>query len=1003
MLKHNFIKCLWGAAMFTALLMPAVSAVAQDTETVSGRVSDSGGNPIIGATVIVQGSNRGTVTDAQGDFSIAAARGETLQFSFLGYSSSQVEITSSRVDVSLQEDAQRLDELVVVGYGTARRSDLTGSVSSVSSSDIEKRPVTNMASALQGQVPGVVVSSVSGAPGEGLKIRIRGANSVIGDNDPLYVVDGVVLSIGTNELNVGDIESMEILKDASATAIYGSRGANGVVLITTKRGAIEQPATIRFSANVGVSSVPRRYDLLDAGEFAELTTVYKPNYFTNEQIAAYKRDGGVDWQDQIFQRGVTQNYDVGVSGGGAKTTYYVSGNFINQSGIVKRSSMNRYTFRSNISTQVGERLKVDLNMTAGQSKGLNTGDRGGKGSVVWLAAIYAPTFALRETDGTWHRTDNLVGPSYANPAMTLAERHSDWLRNTMSANTKFSLSIIEGLKFDVVFGVDNISTQSGNISNKWINPTNTTASLSERKNYTWQNSNILTYNKTFGDKHALSLMAANEQSSTMASAFNANGTAIEPISVGYDNLGLAATQTIGSSRSQFSLQSWLGRVTYSFDNRYLLTATFRADGSSKFQGKNKWGYFPSAAFAWRVSEESFMQEVDAISTLKLRASWGETGNQGVNPYATISVVSNSPYAYGQDARFPGTSYSGADNPFLTWETTAQTNVGVDLGFFNGALSLSADYYHKKTSDLLLGVSIPAYDGGGRVNRNVGDVKNEGFEITLGATPFNRAIRWDISGNFSRHRNTILSLGDETFIQNSGTPAEGMFATSPFALKVGESLGSFYGYRWDGVYKSSEAAEAAKYKFAPGDNKYRDINEDNVHDTKDQEIIGSALPKFTWGLDNTVSWKNLSFNIMLQGVHGNKMINTMYAGAATILSDATAISHVDGRDFWTPQNDNARFASPVTSTGKNHVASTQFLEDASFIKVKNIGISYNFTKAKTGFADIKLTLSAQNILTFTRYSGFDPEVSTTSSDVDGAIDLGGYPNPRVVTFGIQATF
>ncbi len=1003
MLKHNFIKCLWGAAMFTALLMSAVSAVAQDTETVSGRVSDSGGNPIIGATVIVQGSNRGTVTDAQGDFSIPATKGETLQFSILGYSSSQVEITSSRVDVSLREDAQMLDELVVVGYGTAKRSDLTGSVSSVSSSDIEKRPVTNMASALQGQVPGVVVSSVSGAPGEGLKIRIRGANSVIGDNDPLYVVDGVVLSIGTNELNVGDIESMEVLKDASATAIYGSRGANGVVLITTKRGAIEQPATIRFSANVGISSLPRRYDLLDAGEFAELTTVYKPNYFTNEQIAAYKRDGGVDWQDQIFQRGVTQNYDVGVSGGGAKTTYYISGNFIDQSGIVKRSSMNRYTFRSNISTQVGERLKVDLNMTAGQSKGLNTGDRGGKGNVVWLAAIYAPTFAMREPDGAWHRTDNLVGPNYANPAMTLAERYSDWRRNSMSANTKFSLSIIDGLKFDVVFGVDNISTQSGNVANQWMNPTNTTASLSERKNYTWQNSNILTYNKTFGDKHELSLMAANEQSSTMASAFNANGTAIEPISVGYDNLGLAATQTIGSSRSQFSLQSWLGRVTYSFDSRYLLTVTFRADGSSKFQGKNKWGYFPSAAFAWRVSEESFMQEVDAISNLKLRVSWGETGNQGVNPYATISVVSNSPYAYGQDARFPGTSYSGADNPFLTWETTAQTNVGVDLGFFNGALSLSADYYHKKTSDLLLGVSIPAYDGGGRVNRNVGDVKNEGFEITLDATPFNRAIRWNISGNFSRHRNTILSLGDETFIQNSGTPAEGMFATSPFALKVGESLGSFYGYRWEGVYRSSEAAEAAKYKFAPGDNKYRDINEDNVHDTKDQEIIGSALPKFTWGLDNTVSWKNLSLNIMLQGVHGNKMINTMYAGAATILSDATAISHVDGRDFWTPQNDNARFASPVTSTGKNHVASTQFLEDASFIKVKNLGLSYNFTKDKTGFADIKLTLSAQNILTFTRYSGFDPEVSTTSSDVDGAIDLGGYPNPRVVTFGIQATF
>jgi TonB-linked SusC/RagA family outer membrane protein len=987
--------------------IPTPAPAARQTQqgrSISGVVRDSSG-PVVGAYVSVQGTSQGVITGSAGEFSIqGVAPGAVLQVSFLGYVTREIAVGSqTSVTITLEEDAQVLDELVVIGYGTAKRSDLTGSVSSVSSRDIEKRPVTNLASALQGQVPGVVISSVSGAPGEGLKIRVRGANSVIGDNDPLYVVDGVVLSIGTNELNVGDIESVEILKDASATAIYGSRGANGVVMITTKRGGIEQPTAIRFTANVGVNMLPKRYDLLDAGQFAELTTIYRPGYFTDDQIAAYKRNGGVDWQDQIFQAGVTQNYDVGVYGGSAKTTFYISGNYIDQTGIVKNSSMSRYTFRSNLSTQVGNRLKVDLNMTAGRSKGLNTGDRGGKGSVVWLASIFAPTFNIREEDGSWHRNDNLTGPNYANPAMTLTERHSDWLRNTMSANTKFSLSIVDGLQLDVLFGVDNISTQSGNISNTWINQTNTTASLSERKNYTWQNSNILTYAKTFADVHDLTVMVANEQSSTLSSAFNANGTAIEPISVGYDNLGLASTQTIGSSRSQFLLQSWFGRVAYSFNDRYLLTATFRADGTSKFQGKNKWGYFPSAAFAWRVSEESFMQGVDAISNLKFRASWGVTGNQGVNPYATIAVVANNPYAYGQDTRFPGTSYSGADNPNLKWETTAQTNVGIDIGFLNGGLRLSADYYYKKTSDLLLGVTIPAYDGGGRVNRNVGDVQNNGFEVILGATPFRRAIRWDVNANFSAHRNKILNLGDETFILNSGTPAAGMFQASPFALQVGESLGSFYGYRWEGIYKTSEAAEAEVYGFVPGDNKYKDLNNDKKLDTNDQEMIGSALPKFTWGFDNTLTWKNLSLNIMLQGVHGNKMINTMYASATTILSDATAISHVDGLDYWTPQREGARFANPTTSTGKNHIASTQFLEDASFVKVKNLGLSYNFEKAKTGFADIKLTVSAQNILTFTKYSGFDPETSTTSSDVDGAVDLGAYPNPKIVTFGIQMTF
>ncbi|MBP6169887.1 MAG: TonB-dependent receptor [Bacteroides sp.] len=1016
MLKQKLIHCYVSITVGAALLMPAAPmmaateetpsqyAIEQESRPIKGTVSDAKGNPIIGVNVVIKGTGNGTITDIDGNFSLNAKTGSVLLFSYIGYVNKEVKVTSTgELSVTLIEDAQMLDELVVVGYGTAKRSDLTGSVSSVTSKDIEKRPVTNLASALQGQVPGVVISNVSGAPGAGLKFRVRGANSIIGSNDPLYVVDGVVLNIGTNELNVGDIESVEVLKDASATAIYGSRGANGVVLITTKRGGKEQPTRVRATANVGVAMLPNKYDLLSAGEFAELANVYRNDYFSADQIAGFKKNGGVDWQDEVFQTGITQSYDIGVSGGSPKTTFYISGNYIDQTGIVTNTDMQKYSFRSNVSTTVGEKLKIDLNMTAARTTGLNTGDYGSKGSPVWLAPIYSPTFAMYDENGNWNRYDNLCGPNYANPAMTLQERHSDYLRNTMSANTKLSYQIINGLKLDVLFGVDNISTENGGVSNAWIS-SNPGASLSEEKTYTWQNSNILTYEKTFANDHNMTLMAANEQTSSTNSYFSASGSGIDPISVGYNNLGLASTKNIASRKTKYSLQSFFGRAAYSYKSKYMLTATFRADGTSKFQGSNKWGYFPSAAAAWRVSEEAFMKDIETISNLKLRGSWGITGNQGVNPYATIAVVSNWSHAYGQGSMYPGTYYTGADNPNLKWETTAQTNVGFDIGFFNGRLGFSFDYYYKKTSDLLLGVSIPSYDGGGRVNKNVGDVENKGVEFTITATPIDtRDLRWDISGNFSSHRNKVVDLGDEDFILSSTIPAAGMFPTSPFALKVGESLGSFYGYRWEGIYKSSEAAEAAKFGFKPGDNKYANIYDDGVINSQDQEIIGSALPKFVWGLDNTVTWKDFSLNVMVQGSHGSKVLNTMYAGASTILSDATAISSVDGKDFWTPQNENAKFQDPTTSTGKNFIASTQFLQDGSYVKVKNIGLSYNLDKAKTKFADLKFTVSAQNLFTFTKYKGYDPEASTTTGDVDGAVDLGAYPNPKTITFGVQMTF
>ena len=974
---------------------------------ITGTVTDTDGVPFPGVNVVIKGANIGVITGADGQFSINIPNEDAvLVFSFVGYATQEVLVGDQRaINVTLNEDTRQLEEVVVIGYGTSKKSDLTGSLSTVSNKNIEKLPVTNIASALQGQVPGASISNLSGAPGSELKVRIRGANSILGSNDPLYVVDGVVLNVGLNELNVGDIENITILKDASATAIYGSRGANGVVLFTTKKGGNQTPQ-VQASVNLGINQLPKKYDLLDAASFAEITNVFRPGYFSSAEIENFRKNGGVDWQDEVFQTGITQDYKLGVSGGSPTSSYYISGNVIDQTGIVTNSKMSKYLLRSNVSTSVGKRLKIDLSLTGGRTTGLNTGDNGAKGTPVWLAPIFSPTFPIYDADGKWNRTDNLCGTNYSNPLMQLKERHGDFLNTSLTANTKLSYQIINGLKLDVLLGIDNISRQNGNISNEWITNNNpTTASLSESKSYTWQNSNILTYNTNIQGKHDITVMAANEQTSTLYSYFNASGMGVYPISVGYNNLGLADTKNASSNRTKYALQSFFGRVAYSFMGKYLLTATYRADGTSKFQGKNKWGYFPSAALAWRVTEESFMQGQTVVNNLKIRGSWGITGNQGVNPYATIARVDNYSNSYGQPSMYPGTYYVGADNPDLKWETTEQTNIGFDVSFLQGRIALSADYYVKNTSDLLLAVSIPNYNGGGSINKNVGDVQNKGFEFTLFAVPVaTKDFSWDFNFNISSYKNKVVNLGEEKMIWSSTIPITGMFQDSPFVLKIGESMGSFWGYRWEGIYKSSEAAQAAQFGFQPGDNKYLNFDAtDSEITSTDQHIIGCALPKFVWGFDNNFSYKNWSLNILLQAVQGRKILNTTYASASVLDSDATAITSVDGADYWTPQNENAKFGSLTTNTGKTFMASSQFLQDGSYVKVKNIGLSYDIKRSVTGFADIRLTVSAQNLLTFTKYKGYDPETSSSSNDIDGAVDVGAYPNPRTISFGLQLNF
>jgi TonB-linked SusC/RagA family outer membrane protein len=974
-------------------------------QNISGTITDVADNkPIAGVNVVEKGTTHGTMTNADGKYTLSISDpGGTLVFSFIGYKSQEVAISGqSVINVQLAAEAQALSEVVVTGYGTVRRSDLTGSVASVTTRNFQAEPVKTFTQAIQGRAAGVVVTNNSGAPGGVVKVRIRGTSSLYGANDPLYVVDGVALNINIADLNPNDIESIEVLKDASATAVFGNRGANGVVMITTKKGLSEVPQ-VQINIAPAISNVAYKYDLMNAGTFADFVNVYRPGYFTQQQIDDFKRNGGTDWQKEIFRTGLTQNYQVSATGGSARTKYFISGQYLNQDGILLNTSQERTSIRSNITTELSKKFKLEVNLYGSRIKGLNNLENGSKTNPVISAVFYSPTFPVYTEYGTWNRFDNLCGPLALNPRMVLEERYQDNLSNSLTSDMKLTYNIFKDLTLDILFGADINAYRSGGYENSWINASATKASILTSNNIFWQNSNILTYHKNIKNVHDIVFTGVYEQSRNTYDGFNGYGSGVYPITVGYNNLGISQTQSVTSSWSQWSLRSFLGRVSYTLMNKYLLTVSYRADGTSKFQSPNKWGYFPSAALAWKVSEESFLKDNSFISNLKLRGSWGITGNQGINPYATIARIGSMMNTFGLSQSLPGSIVQGIDNPDLKWETTTQTNVGFDLSVLKDRISLSADYFFKETNDLLFGVTVPSYNGGGTVNRNIGTMQNKGVEVVLSGVPVSAGdFRWDASFNFTSIKNKLTSLGADTFLLG-GNYASGLTQESPFCLKVGESLGSFWGWEWQGVYKSSEAAEAAKYGFQPGDNKFLDYNHDGILDSKDKHVIGSALPNFVWGFNNTFTYKNFELNIFFMGQQGNKMLNLPYACSSIILSDATSINNKDGLNYWTPEHENAAFANPTNSSNKNEVITTQFLQDASFTKLKNIALSYNLSKNLVKIADLKLTVSAQNLLTITKYKGFDPETSTSSNDVDGAIDVGAYPSARTFTFGIQVKF
>ena len=963
---------------------------------VKGKVINEKGEPIPGANVHAKGSSVAVQTGFDGSFTIDVPENITkLVISFIGMQEQEVVIGKDPLTIVLKEKGQELEDIVVIGYGTKKRKDLTGAVTTLSSDSYKDQPVLNSASALQGRVAGVSVNNNSGAPGGGVKVRIRGANSVNAGNDPLYVVDGIALSsLGFQDVNVNDIESMEILKDASATAIYGSRGANGVILITTKSGKSGK-AKIQYNSFVSFNSPMKKYNLMDAVTYAKVANITagatifpNPDSFVNKTT---------DWQSLIFADAITQNHQLSASGGNDNTKYFISGFYTDQQGLLLNTSQKKFGLRSNLGIKLSDRFNLDLGMFISRINSSNNTDTGGKGNPVMSAITWAPTELVYDdkTNGLYNRTG--ISTMWGNPYMILKERNNNDFSNVGIFNGKLKYKITDWLSFTVNAGLDMKVSKGAFLNNDWISPGNMGSGQSMNESYTFQNSNVLNFHKRFNDVHDLTVTLVTENTSNKTSGFNASGSGLTSTTNGYNNLSLNASQGISSFYSNWGLLSYMSRLEYSYNSKYLLTATMRRDGSSKFQEKNRWSNFPSVGLGWKLSEESFIKNLNLFSNLKLRAGWGITGNQAIGPYSTLGLLNAVNYSYGTNNAYLGYTVGNPATPDVKWETSRQTDIGFDMGLLDDRLTITADYYNKNTSDLLLFTNIPNYSGGGSFLKNIGKVNNKGFEFAVDYKAIQtKDFKWSIGGNLSTNKNKVVSLGEESILLRG--PLNGLITSQIQAVKVGEPLGAFYLIPWTGIYNNDDPTLG----FKAGDNRYTDVNGNNSIGFEDKVISGSATPKWQWGFNNNVSYKNFELNVFVQGAHGNKMFNATYAATAVPTSDVAYPTLNEVSNYWTSQNTSAIWANPGSKTNRNIIESTRFLQDAGYVRFKNISLSYSLPKDLLKGSSAKLTISAQNMITFTKYKGFDPEASSTSafSDADAGIDMGAYPSPKTVTLSLN---
>ncbi|HUX56921.1 MAG TPA: TonB-dependent receptor [Bacteroidales bacterium] len=992
------------------LLVIPINTYAQGI-LVKGKVtSDEDGTPMPGINVVVKGTTIGAMTDVDGNYSINAPDGNgTLVFSFVGYIAEEIPIENkSLINVSLKVDITTLREVVVIGYGTQEKKDITGSVSQVKSQALESAPVYNLEQSLKARVSGIQVLQNSGSPGGRIEVRIRGGNSMVGSNDPLYVVDGFPIAGGIDYIDPSDIESIDILKDASSTAIYGARGANGVVIITTRRGEKGQTGRIEINSSYGVQKETKRYDVLNSKQYAIIANEWLKNqglppYFNLNEI----QGEGTDWQDVVFRTGQVQNHSITFSGGGDRTAYSLSGNYFGQNGIVFNSSANRGNIKINLDHEVNKRLDLELNLTLGRNEvnqlpmdNAAFGETGQMNS--HLAA--PPTLPVYDENGDPTRIEHayfFASQDMRNPVIYNKPYKNRNLKNSILGNTSIALKIIEGLKFTTRFGFEYYMNFDETFVPIIFSDDKGSATERYNNSNSFLNENTLHYLKTFNN-HRLDLVGGITYQS-FTGRYTSLGVSEFPNNITENyNIGSASVINIPSNNiSEWKLLSGLARINYSYDDKYLITVSMRADGSSRFGENNKWGYFPSAALGWRMTEEPFMESLSFIYDLKLRGSYGITGNTALSPYQSLSRLGSLRTIYGSNTEVVGYAPSTVGNPSLRWETTAQYDIGFDLSIFTGAIGITFDYYRKVTSNLLAAVPLPPSMGFTSTLKNVGEMGNKGIEFAVNANVLKKTFKWDIYATISRNKNKILELegGSDILGSSFGHP----FNAPANLARVGESFGVFYGLKEDGL-------------TADGSIKYVDISgpdgvPDGIINTFDRAIIGSPHPKFIYGLNHDFSYKNFSLNIFFEGVYGNDIF---WATAGVFLGSYqrghNQLTDIMG-NYWTAENPDPNAKFPKISSASNAQVSDRYIKDGSYLRVKTLVITYNIPVGKIPWINkVQVYFSGNNLFTFTNYPGLDPEVNTRGSDASSAssklfmgVEQNPYPFAKTFSFGTRLMF
>ncbi len=971
--------------------------------TISGTVIDSlTREPLQGALVQLEGVTHSVATDGAGKFNFVTGQKlpATLIISYVGYKKTSAVIKSSPVEIQLSPDLKYLDEIVVVGYGTQRKGDLTGSISSISTKELNSYPVFDAVAGLQGKTAGVQVIQNSGKPGGNISVRIRGGNSLLGNNEPLYVVDGFAITGSPESLNPQDIESIEILKDASASAIYGSRGANGVVLITTKNGQAGK-SEITFDSYYSIQKLRKKIDLMNATEFAILANERALNdgvtpFFTESQINSFGK--GTDWQDVLYRTAPLQNHAITASGGNEKTQFSISGSFTDQVGIVLGSNLKRESLRGNFNQKISDKVKITFSSTLSNTdlSDINS-DNGSKGGSIINGLLGAPpTISPKDENGSYNNVQaySFSPNNLINPLALAIERTQRQNTKYILAGTSVKYEPIEGLSFNSSFGIEaGISKQSIYSPSIIFSTPTGQAKISSSDNLNVLNENTVTYTKVLNSDHSFTALGGITYQQNQIKAYDTgNATGFSTDKLGAGNIQSASVPgTPANQSSKWNLFSYLGRLNYAFKETYLVTASIRADGSSRFAEGNKWGYFPSVAFAWKAINEDFINHISFLSDLKFRFSWGITGSTAVDPYQTINSLSPNQIIL-DDQLYIGyaPSYSNFANPNLKWETTRQIDAGVDIAFLKNRLNLTFDLYRKNTHDLLANVPLPSSTGYASTISNIGKISNTGIEIGLNSLVVNKAFKWNVNANLAANRNQVeeLSEGKDVFGGQLPQPLE----ASVNLVREGEPVGVFYGYLEDGLTEN-------------GLIQYKDLNDDGKISNSDRTIIGNPNPKFYYNVGSSISYKNFEFNFQLQGVEGLEVFNmNLTAQANSFWWGENQLKDLyDNR--WTNENQNPNAKYPKVSSKNAFLPSDRFVEDASFLRLKNIQLAYTVPSTLFGVSwmkNLQLYVSGQNLFTLTNYSGYDPEVNTrgSSNSITLGIDQSGYPSTKMYTLGAR---